>query len=380
MKITDIRANPVQIPHAPNMAFKFHHRTSTLAHVVLIKVITDEGIMGIAEAPARPHLYGETIYSIVSAVEHHLRPALLGMDPFDVEKIRWKMEPPLPGLVGNPTAKAAIDVAIHDIICKKLGIPVYKFLGGWNDGKVVAGWMIGVRETEEMAMEAQLMAKKGFRFFKVKAVSPPLSPQKDVENIKAIREAVGEKAIISIDANQVWSPQTAVSTIKKLEDYGIAWVEEPCPIYDSRGRLKVSKSISVPILGDESCTTVQRVKRELDLGAIGMVSIKIARTGFFDSRKIVYLAEQYGIPCIIGSQAETGLGTVAAAHFAKAFAHTSTYPTELGYFLRLEDDLLKLPLNISDGCVEVPNRPGIGVETDEEKLEKYRKIIEPRGW
>jgi hypothetical protein len=111
-----------------------------------------------------------------------------------------------------------------------------------------------------------------------------------------------KKVIQYVDANQGYSPHAARWVIQRMEKYGLAWIEEPCPVWNHKERLKLAQSISVPILGDESCSTLQDVAREIELGAVGMVSIKVARTGFYESRKIIHLCEQAGIPYLIGSR------------------------------------------------------------------------------
>jgi L-alanine-DL-glutamate epimerase-like enolase superfamily enzyme len=156
-----------------------------------------------------------------------------------------------------------------------------------------------------------------------------------------------------------------------MEKYGLAWAEEPCYLWNSKARLDLARSISVPILGDESCFTPQDVAREIELGAIGMVSVKVARTGFYKSRKIIHLCEQAGILCIIGSQGDSSIGAAAGAHLGAAFRNIQ-YPAEISYHLRMAGDLLKEGPKISEGYIEVPAGPGLGIEIDEGMIRKYR--------
>ena len=135
--------------------------------------------------------------------------------------------------------------------------------------------------------------------------------------------------------------------------------------------MKLSEILSVPLLGDECVTTPVDVKREIDLGAISMINVKTARTGYFQSRKVIHLVEQAGFPCLIGTLLETDIGVLASAHFGAAFKIFS-YPAELTYFLKMEDHLLKSPLRVEDGVLFLPDRPGLGMELDEGKLEHYR--------
>ena len=364
MKILKIEAIPFNIPFKATAHFRLPGKVSKFCDHVLVKIHTDEGIVGMAEAPPRPRLYGETQKSIVAAIEEKLTPSLIGLNPFDLEKIHHQMD----YLKQNLAAKAAIDIALHDVMGQKIGLPIYRFLGGWNEGKVPVAWMMGLKKPEEMAQEAAGFYRDGIKTFKIKA---GMDPQQDVINFRAIREAVGNEATLYIDANQWYQPVDAIRAIRGMEPYGIAWAEEPVPITAGERRLRVAQSISVPISGDESCFTPSMVAREIAAGVIGLVVIKVARTGYYQSRKIVHLCEQAGIPCLLGSQGDTGIGTIAAVHMAKAFKQIK-YPIENTYFLRLEDDLLKEPVRLKDGFIEISEKPGLGVEIDEEKLKRYR--------
>ena len=189
--------------------------------------------------------------------------------------------------------------------------------------------------------------------------------------IKSLRENLGPDVLIYADANMAYTVSTAIRAIKKMEEYGLAFVEEPVPAWDWKGRLKVAQGISIPIMGDESVFTPQDVAREIDLGAIGVISIKTPRTGYTLSMKIIHLAEMAGIPCLMGTQAETGVGTLASAQFGAARRNVS-YPSEISFFLSLKDDLLAEPISLQDGIIELPRRAGNGAILDEEKIKKYR--------
>jgi L-alanine-DL-glutamate epimerase-like enolase superfamily enzyme len=366
MKISKIEAIQFKIPL--KLEYDFHYTLSQESNkfrsYVLVKVHTDDGLIGVAEAPPRPHLYGETEHSIITVIKKNLEPSLIGMNPFDLEKIHYRME----RLKQNLAAKAAIDVAIHDIMGQYVGLPIYRMLGGWNDDKVPVAWMMGIKDANGMANEAKGLFDKGIKTFKIKV---GIDPKQDIKNFHAIREAVGNEATLYVDPNQSYSPVDAIKIIKEMENDGIAWVEEPVSISIGERRLRVAQSISVPIAGDESCFTPSMVAREIEAGVIGLVVIKVARTGFYQSRKIIHLCEQAGIPCLIGTQGEAALGSVAALHLAKGFRHIK-YPIENSSFLRLEDDLLEEPLRLEDGFIQISNKPGLGVGIDQEKYEKFK--------
>ena len=159
-----------------------------------------------------------------------------------------------------------------------------------------------------------------------------------------------------------------------MEAYGIAIVEDPIQNWDVDGRRKLAARLNVPLLGDECVATPVDVKREIDLAILRMINLKPPRSGYHASRKIVHLAEQAGLACMMGTMLETDIGVLAAAHFAAAFK-VFTYPAELTYCFKMQDQLLTTKLPVKDGVLQLPDRPGIGADIDEDKLAKYRVAL-----
>jgi len=365
--ITKVEAIPFHLPFDPSLHLKFAYRTSSGADHVLIRVFTDEGYIGIAEAPARPEIYGETQGSIMAIIDKYLGPFIGGKNPFELEDIHSQLD----RIPHNYCAKAAIDIALHDIIAKFLNVPVHQLLGGKSRDSIPLSWMVGINSTAKMVEECRRFWEMGIRAFKIKA---GLDFAGDLEKFKAIRQELGTDALLYIDANQGYkSTKKAVRFIRQLEESGLAWVEEPFPVENKRDRLEASRAISVPMMGDESCMTPTSVAQELALGALGIVLVKIARTGFYKTKKIIYLCQEAGIPCMIGSQGDSSIGAAASAHVAVAFRNI-LFPAEVSYHLRMQGDLLKSPLSICGGELVVPEGPGLGVEIDEDALKSYGRI------
>ena len=364
MKIVRIEAIPFRVPIAASVGpIKSSIWAMDAANHVLIRVHTDDGLAGYGEAPERPTIYGETQQSIVTAVQAWLGPALAGLDPFDLEKIWERMDK----IAANNTAKGTIDIALHDILGKKLGLPAHKLLGSWNGQKVMAASLLPLGTPEKTAsIAAERMRSHGIKAFKIKVGS---DPDRDVKALIAIREALGKEAVLYADANQGWSPDDAIRAIRAMEPYGLAWVEEPVKRGDFAGRLRVSNHISVPILLDESAITPEEVLHQIRLGINCMINIKTARTGFYNSRKILQIAEAANIRCLVGTTRETGVGTAASAQFASSFKNILF--AEVADFGIFEHSLLKTTLRLEDGFLSIPPGPGLGVEVDEEALAKY---------
>jgi L-Ala-D/L-Glu epimerase len=364
MKIATVEALPFRIPL--KKVTEWARGTQDAAEHVLVKVRTDEGIVGLAEAPARPTIYGESLASIKFAVENWFGPIVIGMDPFETAKIwdRFDMFP------SNNTAKASIDIALHDIMGKVLKMPCYKLLGSWTD-RIQMSWCVNLNPVKEMVKEAQeMIGTYGFKTLKLKV---GINPGRDMEMVRTMRKEIGDDVSIYVDVNQGYDFYTAIKVLRKMMEYDIFLAEEPCPVADKKGRKMVAQRIDIPLMGDESCFTPADVAREIELDSLRVVSIKTARTGFTLSRKIVHLCEQAGIRNLHGLQGDSSAGSIASAHFCAAFKNTSFYyPSEASFYLLLVDDFLKEPVVIKDGWLELPDIPGLGFEVDEHKFGRFQ--------
>ncbi|MHB8771856.1 MAG: mandelate racemase/muconate lactonizing enzyme family protein [Syntrophales bacterium] len=361
MRVTAVEAIPFRIPFAEKKVWA--RGTLEAAEHVLVRVRTDAGLNGIAEAPPRPTIYGESLRSIMAALEDWFGPAVLGIDPFATEQVLERFE----RWVGNPTARAAVEMALADIKAQAAGIPVYKLLGGWTDRVPVCA-RVPTGDGEAVARScAALRERYGITTFKIKV---GMDHRRDVATLRTVREALGPDVRLCPDANQGYDPQTAIRVLKAIEELDITLVEEPCRIDNDRGRRLVAASTTIPLMGDESCTTLPEVRRQLALGAVGVVSIKVARTGFALSRRIAHLCEAESVANLCGTQADSGIGVVCGAHFA-ASCRNVTLASELTGHLDMVDDLLVEPPHIEHGMITLTDRPGLGILIDEAKLRKY---------
>ncbi len=362
MKITALRTTAFRIPLA--RAIGFAHGAMADTRNVLIEVETDAGLTGIAEAPSRPFIYGESQASIVAAVRDWFAPALVGTDPFDTGAL-WQR---LDKVQNNLTAKGAIDLALHDLMGKALGLSCRRLLGGGGDVyRPRATYVCGYSSPGEMVEEVQAVnAAYGIDAFKIKI---GVEASRDAETLRLIRDALPD-ATLYVDGNEAFDRFRAIEVLALCADVGVVWAEEPCHHDDRAARASVGRSGAVPILGDESCRTPQEVAREIDDGCIHMVSIKVARTGYVRSRDILGLCRAHAIRPMVGSQGDSGIGVMAAGHFCAAFEETRALPAELSFHLNLAADVLTDPPRIEAGRLCLPDGPGMGVEIDRTKLKE----------
>jgi L-alanine-DL-glutamate epimerase-like enolase superfamily enzyme len=362
VRITAVEAIPFRVPY--RVAPRFASGSVEAADNVLVRVHTDAGLVGQAEAQPRPYTYGETQASIVEIVGGELNAALTGLDPLRVELIASRCA----AVAGNYVARGAVDLAVWDLVGQLLRRPCHMLLGGFADD-VAAAHMVSFDEPAAMADEATAMSERlGVRTFKVKVGR---APSLDVAAVRAIREALPD-ADLYVDANRGWSYEDAVRAGDELGELGVRTIEEPIAIEDRAGRLRLAERWTVPLAGDESCISLAHVDRAIDEGAIGVVSIKTARTGFTESRRILDLCLARNVLVIMGSQYEGAIGATATIAFAAAFAATADEPAEITNFLDLADDLVITVPAIRDGRAAPSRAPGLGLEVDEERLARYR--------
>lgn len=364
MKITKVEAIPFAIPYQKPL--RFASGEVTVAEHVLVRVHTDDGLTGTAEAPPRPYTYGETQASILAIVRGVFAPQVVGLSPAEREQIRARLD----RTVGNPAAKAAIDMAVWDIIGQAAGLPVTELLGGYGNRMRVAH-MVGFAEPAEMVAEAERVQDLyGITTFKVKVGRRPADL--DIAACRALREALGDGAGLYIDGNRGWTAAEAARALRAMAGLDLQFAEELCPADDVLSRRWLVAQSPIPMFADESVPTPGDVTRELLGGSANGVSIKTARTGFTGSHRILAQCEGLGVDVVMGNQVDGQLGSLCSLAFGAAFEATSRRAGELSNFLDMTDDLLAEPLEIRQGMLRVREAPGLGAQIDEDKLAHYR--------
>ena len=312
MKITDIKLGHISVPL--KKPFKTALRTVNSVEDIIVRIETDTGHIGYGEAPPTGVITGDTKASIIGAIENHIKKHLMGMDIENMEEIMLKLEK---SIVGNTSAKAAVDIAIYDLYGQLYGTPVYKLLGGYRK-EIITDITISVNEPEEMARDSIEAVNKGYRTLKIKVGK---DPELDIKRMKAIREAVGYDIDLRIDANQGWNAKEAVYALRKMEDADlkIELVEQPVPAHDIEGLKFVTDNISIPVAADESVFSPKDALTIMQRRAADLINIKLMKTGgIHNALKICSLAEIYGIECMLGCMLEAKVSVTAAVHLAAA--------------------------------------------------------------
>ncbi len=365
MKITAIEAIPYAIPYSKPL--KFASGEVHVAQHVLVRVHTDDGVVGIADAPPRPFTYGETQASVVAVIDSLFAPAVVGLGLLEREQVQARLS----RTIANPVAKAAVDMAIWDALGKTLGLQVTDLLGGYTD-RMRVSHMLGFDSPGAMVTEAERIRDTyGITTFKVKVGRRPHTL--DTAVVRALREGLGDDVELYVDGNRGWSASESARAMKEMSDLGLTFAEELCPADDVLGRRWLVQQLDVPFIADESVPTPADVTREVLGGSATAVSIKTSRTGFTQSARVHHLAEGLGLEVVMGNQIDGQLGSMCTVAFGAAYELTSRRAGELSNFLDMTDDLLTEPLDIRDGALTIRPGAGLGVEIDPDKLARYRQ-------
>ncbi|MER5796402.1 enolase C-terminal domain-like protein [Streptomyces sp. NPDC001980] len=365
MKIVRVEAIPFAIPYAKPLRFA-SGELHTADHV-LVRVHTDEGLTGTAEAPPRPYTYGETQESIVAVIDKIFTPQILGLTALEREAVHARLD----RTVGNPTAKAALDMALWDVLGQAAGMPVSGLLGGYTD-RLRVSHMVGFAPAAEMVAEAERIRDTyGITTFKVKVGRQPYT--EDVTACRALREALGPDVDLYIDGNRGWTVSQSARALREMADLDLTFAEELCPADDVLGRRWLVAQSPVPFIADESATRAAEVTRELLGGSATAISVKTARTGFTASQRVLHECEGLGVEVVMGNQIDGQIGTLCTVAFGAAHRSSSRHPGELSNFLDMTDDLLTEPLTIENGTLRSREGAGLGIHIDPEKLARYRQ-------
>ena len=311
MKITAVEAIPFAIPYVK--ALKFASGEVHTADHVLVRVHTDDGVVGVAEAPPRPFTYGETQAGIVAVIEQLFAPALVGLTLTEREVAGAR----LARTIGNPAAKSAVDMAIWDALGRTLELPVTSLLGGYTD-RMRVSHMLGFDEPAAMVAEAEKMRDLyGITVFKVKVGRRPVTL--DTAVVRALRERFGDSIELYVDANRGWTAAESLRAMQEMADLDLLFAEELCPADDVLGRRWLVERLDVPFIADESVPTPADVTREALSKSATAISIKTARTGFTTSQRVHHLAEGLGLEVVMGNQIDGQIGSACAVAFGAAY-------------------------------------------------------------
>jgi L-alanine-DL-glutamate epimerase-like enolase superfamily enzyme len=373
VKIKSIQPIAVSLPMKKPVAMAAE--TVTRADNVLVRVESDNGFVGWGEAASAPTMTGETVASMMAAISH-MAPALLTRAPDDFPAASAAMGA---RLYGNTGAKAAIEIALHDLVARAAGQPLHAIFGGKVRSRLAVLAVIGSTDEAADIRDARERFAAGYRAFKIKVGLA--SPEADAARTRAVCQmlkASGEECLVSADANQGFTVEEAMRFTAVVGDTGLDFFEQPVRAHDLAGMARVAAASRIPIGADEGIHSLDDIERHHQRKAAAGASLKAIKLGglraLLDACRLCdRLDMKVNISC------KTGESSVASA----AALHLAAIVPDLAWGLTLTngglaEDVTAEPLRIERGHVEVPDRPGLGVDVDERRVRRSQQEFATR--
>lgn len=369
MKIRSIEAILVDVP--TTRVHRLSFGAITAQNYVIVRIHDEEGRVGLGEASTigGPAWSEESTETIKAMIDTYLAPRLAGTDPRQLLALSAQMGQ---WVKGNHFAKAAVEMALLDLVARSLDVPAYQLLGGRVHDKFELAWTLasGDTRTDIDEGEAKLEAKL-HRVFKLKIGYA--SPEADLAHASAIARHFAGRARIQVDVNQAWDELTATRCIAKLQDAGVGLIEQPVPRQQVDAMARLAQRFDIPIMADESLATPADALDLVRRNAADVFALKLTKAGGpFATLKSAAIAEAAGVPCYGGCMLESSIGTAAYLHTFAAIQGI-TWGCELFGPLLLQDDLVTQPLAYRDHAIHLHKGAGFGVEIDPDKLAFYRR-------
>jgi L-alanine-DL-glutamate epimerase-like enolase superfamily enzyme len=364
VRITGVEIAAVNLPLLE--PFVVSYGTFQDLATVLVRLETDAEVTGWGEGTPDPHVTGETVEGVVATLRH-LAPALLGRNPLDRSAAMRLLGSRLAGM---PTAKAALDIALHDLAGRSVGLPVWALLGGRAREAVSISRVVSRKSPEAMAMDASRHVAAGFRTVKLK-VGDARDIRGDVQRVAAVREAVGPDIGIKIDVNGGWhTAGAAIAAARGIVPYHPDYIEQPVGRRDLEGMAEVRRLCGVPVMADEAVLDARDALLAVRLRACDLINIKLMKCGgLLAALTLDAVAETAGVGSQIGTMVESSVASAAGLHLALALHNAAT--VEMGGPIMLAEDVGGLRAYYEHDWVTIPDGPGLGVEPDEAILQRY---------
>ncbi|MEA2530685.1 MAG: L-Ala-D/L-Glu epimerase [Thermomicrobiales bacterium] len=368
MKIVQVEVIPIRAPRKEAVRSGTGSAPVTASEFGIVRIVADDGSEGAGEISITAPRIG---FTLCHAARHLIAPRLLGLDPLRLPEVLAVVDAALMGELSAPYLRAAFEMALLDLAGRHFRVPVHQLLGGRARDAVPLAWGIYQKAPEEMAADAVAAVETGFHAIKLK-VGRRL--EDDVAAVRAVSRALDHAVPLRLDANMAWpSVAEAARAIEALAaEAPVAWVEQPLGRDNLAGLRLLRERSVVPIMADESLQSLRDAYAVAGAEAADVWNVYVVEAGgLLAASHIFALAATLDVPCIIGSQAELGIGTAAAAHLGVAVPHLP-YPCETFGPLRYERDIVSPGLRIARGWLVPPDGPGLGVELDWDVISAWR--------
>jgi L-alanine-DL-glutamate epimerase-like enolase superfamily enzyme len=367
-KITRVETIPLHVPF--KVTYQFAAGPRPYVEVLLVRLHTDEGIVGVGETQAwRRAGSAETLPGLVNAIENHLALHIVGKSAFAISAIMRSLDD---ALDHSLYAKAAISDALYDLKGKALGVPVYELLGGKHRDAIPACAVLTMKKEVAASVEnAQGWFERGFRTFTIKV---GLDAEADYANVKGLREHFGHTVSMRVDANAGMEFDDALTLLTRLEPFFLDGAEQPVGLHDLEGMAELARRVKIPIIADESIADshglLDIIKRR---AATGMQSKEAKHGGIWHIQKLWTLAAAAGMRIYPGNHPSVSVATAGVVHLAAAWSgDLCEGPFAYGISGDLTDDVVTEPITPRGNMIPVPAVAGLGVTLDEDKIKRLR--------
>ncbi|WZE72293.1 mandelate racemase/muconate lactonizing enzyme family protein [Macrococcus sp. CCM 2573] len=356
MKITKITGYQIELPLKEPFVINYASYPHMPAFILAIE--TDEGITGYGEAVPDEHVNGEHVNAAFEIMQHVIAPALINRNPLNINAILDSLDSLI---IHNPSIKAAVDIALHDILGKKAGLPLYELLGGKTKDRLSYAKVLSVKPFEQLKNDIDVLLEQGYNVIKVKLGGDVVS---DCRKLQQILDYVDESIEVRVDCNQAWSsPKRIAQMVNQLDYPNLMWIEQPLSYKEIEGLNYLYNHMKVPLMVDESILNVKQLV-QLNINT-DLINVKLMKCGGIKAAiHIINYAEAHDIPCQIGSMVESSIGSAAGYHVA--MSHHNVQSTELTGPLLFSEEIGNLKYEIP--YVYLNDAPGLGIEIDQQSL------------
>ena len=376
MKITAIEAFPTSFPLPPEKRVSLGIGTAVKRDAVVVKVTTAGGLTGWGEAH-----HGRAHVAVAKLIETTLKALVLGMDAADVVGVWakiYKMQLGSHGMgAATCLAMSGIDMALWDIRGQAAGMPIYRLLGGSRKGipAYAGGVSLGYQEPQKLVDEVRPLLDRGYQAIKLRVGD---TPKLDIARIEAVRKAYGDDLVILTDANTGYTVADARAAIPRMDALNVGWLEEPFPAHDYRSYRMAAGFGRTPLAAGENHYTRYEFNRVLEDGSISILQPDLSKTGgITEGLRIAAMASAYKLP-IHPHTSMTGLNQAACVHFLAAIDNGGYYEADVSQLNLFRDELVSDPCTVDrDGKVWPLDKPGLGLEVDEDFLRRHPAIEGP---
>jgi L-alanine-DL-glutamate epimerase-like enolase superfamily enzyme len=352
MKITAVEAWPVHFELED--PYTIAYETISSASNIFLRIVTDSGLVGFGCAAPDEEVTNETEDSVMAALRDTVEPAIRGSDPLRTAMLLERVRQPM---AANPSAKAALDMALYDLLGKRAGLPLWTLLGGYRD-RIRTSVTIGILPVRETVESATRWVGQGFSCLKIKGGA---DLEADVERLLEVRRAVGPKIELRFDANQGFTVEETLELLRRAADARLRLIEQPTPKGEPELMAQISRRTSIPVMADESLVSLRDAFRLARRDLVDMVNIKLMKVGgISEALHVNAVSRAAGYEVMVGCMDESGIAIAAGLHFA--LARPNVVFADLDGHIGLIGDPAAAAVRLRDGYLYPTDKPGLGFD------------------